>query len=252
MDISIYNLVAIGFLGVFAGWLNVMAGGGSLLTVPAMIFMDIPASVANGTNRIGILFQNISAVYGFYKKRFRDFRLSLSLSFFACIGAVGGASVGVRIDGVIFNLLLIFVMIGVMIFTFSNKQQTKTNTEYKPQRLFLGHILMIFAGFWGGLIQIGSGFILMPILNKVMHLGLVHTNMHKVFIVLAWTIVSLGIFSTNVGVMWDVGLSLAVGTSIGGYLGAHISITKGEIWIKRVLYVVLCIFVFKLSLPLFS
>ena len=51
--------------GVAAGWLNVMAGGGSLLTVPVMLFMGVPAPVANGTNRIAILAQNISAVTAF-------------------------------------------------------------------------------------------------------------------------------------------------------------------------------------------
>ena len=63
-------------VGIFAGWLNVLAGGGSLLTVPVMIFMDIPAPVANGTNRIAILAQNFTAVVTFFRKGFSDFKLS--------------------------------------------------------------------------------------------------------------------------------------------------------------------------------
>ena len=92
---EIWQIILLTFVGMLSGWLNVMAGGGSLLSVPVMLFMDIPAPVANGTNRIAILAQNITAVYTFFRKGFSDFKLSLSLSLAACLGAVGGAWLGV-------------------------------------------------------------------------------------------------------------------------------------------------------------
>ena len=63
-------------VGCVAGFLNVMAGGGSLLTIPVMIFMGVPGPVANGTNRIAILAQNITAATTFFKKGFSDFKLT--------------------------------------------------------------------------------------------------------------------------------------------------------------------------------
>ena len=77
---ELWQIVLLALTGIIAGWLNVMAGGGSLLTVPVMLFMDLPGPVANGTNRIAILAQNITAVYAFFRKGFSDFRLSLTLS----------------------------------------------------------------------------------------------------------------------------------------------------------------------------
>ena len=112
---ELWQIVLLALTGVIAGWLNVMAGGGSLLTVPVMLFMDLPGPVANGTNRIAILAQNITAVYAFFRKGFSDFRLSLTLSLAASIGAAGGAMVGVRLEGRWCERVLALVMIAVML-----------------------------------------------------------------------------------------------------------------------------------------
>ncbi len=105
---------------------------------------------------------------------------------------------------------------------------------------------MVGAGFWGGFIQLGVGFILMPILNRAMGLDLVRTNMHKVFIIAVYTVVALAVFASQVELMWAVGLALAVGNAIGGYLGAHFTVSKGERLIRLVLNLVLVTFIIKL------
>ena len=244
---ELWQIVLLALTGVIAGWLNVMAGGGSLLTVPVMLFMDLPGPVANGTNRIAILAQNITAVYAFFRKGFSDFRLSLSLSLAASIGAAGGAMVGVRLEGIWFERVLALVMIAVMlVMAMGNGKSKAPETGGEPRRLVLGHMCMVGAGFWGGFIQIGVGFILMPILHKVMGLDLVRVNMYKVFVVLAYTIVALAIFASQLELMWWAGIGLAVGNSIGGWYGAHTTVARGEIWIKRVMYVALSAFIVKL------
>lgn len=244
---EIWQIALLVVVGLVAGWLNVLAGGGSLLTVPIMLFMGIPGPVANGTNRIAILLQNITAVTTFRKRGFSDFRLSLSLATAASLGAVFGASIGVHLEGVWFNRLLALVMIAVMIVMWSGAggHQQGAGGD-KPQRLLLGHLLMLGAGFWGGFIQVGVGFILMPILHRVMGLNLVLTNMHKVFVVLVYTIVALSVFASQLQLLWEVGLWLALGNSVGGWLGAHTTITRGEVWIRRVLNLALIAFVIKL------
>ncbi len=244
---ELWQIILLMVVGVFAGWLNVMAGGGSLLTVPVMLFMDIPAPVANGTNRIAILAQNITAVYTFFRRGFSDFKLSLSLSVAASIGAVGGAMLGVRLEGVWFDRILAIVMIIVMVLMATGKKISHdVNENQQPKNLLLGHICMIGAGFWGGFIQIGVGFILMPILHRVMGLNLIRVNMYKVFVILSYTIVALAIFATQLELLWWAGLGLAIGNSIGGWYGAHTTIDKGESWIKMVMYIALSGFVVKL------
>ena len=235
-------------VGVIAGFLNVLAGGGSLLTVPVMVFMGMPGPVANGTNRIAILAQNLSAITAFFKKGFSDFKLSVSLAACAVPGAVVGALLGVQLHGIWFNRILALVMVGVMLVMYFDKGGSSTSQDRQPSReqLVRGHILMVGVGFWGGFIQIGVGFIIMPVLNRVMGLDLVRTNMHKVFIIAVYTVAALAVFASQVPIMWAAGAALAVGTSIGGYLGAHFSVKRGEKLIRRVLNLVLILFIIKL------
>jgi hypothetical protein len=247
--LEIWQILLLALVGVAAGWLNVMAGGGSLLTVPVMLFMGIPGPVANGTNRIAILAQNISAVTAFRRQGFSDFRLSLSLSAAASLGAWGGASVGVHLDGEWFDRVLALVMIGVMVLMATGHDRVKpAAAAAEPRNLALGHLLMVGAGFWGGFIQIGVGFILMPILHRVLGLDLVRVNMHKVFIVLVYTVVALVVFAAQVELLWAVGAALALGNATGGWLGAHTTVKRGEILIRRVLYAALTVFIIRLLL----
>ena len=235
-------------VGIVAGFLNVMAGGGSLLTVPVLVFMGLPGPVANGTNRIAILAQNLSAITAFFRRGFSDFRLSLTLAACAIPGALAGALLGTGLDGVWFNRILALVMIGVMLVMHFDKGSAERPADYRPSKaqLINGHLLMVGVGFWGGFIQIGVGFIIMPVLNRVMGLDLVRTNMHKVFIIAVYTVIALSVFASRVEILWLVGLALALGNAIGGYLGAHFTVARGEKLIRLVLNLVLIAFVIKL------
>lgn len=249
--IATFDLWQAGLLvavGVVAGFLNVMAGGGSLLTVPVMVFMGLPGPVANGTNRIAILAQNLTAIVTFARRGFRDFRLSLSLAACALPGAVAGALLGVRLEGIWFNRALALIMIGVMLIMYFDKGTKEHAENYQPTRrqLLQGHLLMVGVGFWGGFIQIGVGFIIMPVLNRVMGLDLVRTNMHKVFIIATYTSIALVVFSSQIELLWVIGIALAIGNSIGGYLGAHFAVSGGERMIRLVLNLVLIVFIIKL------
>lgn len=244
---ELWQLGLLTLAGIVAGFLNVMAGGGSLLTVPIMLFMGMPGPVANGTNRIAILAQNITAVTAFFRRGFSDFRLSITLALAALPGALVGALMGTQLDGEWFDRILALVMIAVMIIMW--RGGGKKSSQAAPltrKRLILGHLCMVGAGFWGGFIQIGIGFILMPILSRVMGLDLVRVNMHKVFIVLSYSIVALAVFATQVEILWVAGLCLALGNSIGGWIGANASINNGEALIRKVLNGVLVVFIIKL------
>jgi len=236
--------------GIAAGFINVMAGGGSLLSVPVMLFLGLPGPVANGTNRVSIIAQNIVAVRTFLRRGFSDFRLSLSLATVALPGAILGALLGVQLSGVWFDRILAVIMIGVLILMqLPGGTRAGDSLPLTRGRLVAGHMLMFLAGCWGGFIQIGVGFILMPILHRVMGLDLVRTNMHKVFIALAYNVVAIGIFAAVVSIHWQFGLALAAGNALGGYLGARFSVQGGERWIRRIFTLVLLIFIVKLLLP---
>jgi uncharacterized membrane protein YfcA len=248
VTLELWQVALLMIVGTAAGFLNVMAGGGSLLTVPVMVFLGLPGPVANGTNRIAILAQNLTAIATFFRRGFQEFRLSLTLALCAVPGAAAGALLGVRLEGAWFNRALALIMIGVMLIMHFDKGKKAATEFHQPTRrqLLYGHGLMVGVGFWGGFIQLGIGFIIMPVLNRVMGLDLVRTNMHKVFIVATYTVVALGIFASQVEILWMVGLALAVGNSLGGYLGARFTISGGERMIRIVLNVVLVAFIIKL------
>jgi hypothetical protein len=236
------------FAGVAAGYINVMAGGGSLLTVPFMVFLGLPGPVANGTNRIAILAQSVTAIWVFFRKGLTELKLSLTLSLFTLPGALLGAYLGVQLDGIWFNRLLAAIMLAVMLLMLV-KQKTVTAerlSAVKPWRVRLTYLLMIFVGFYGGLIQVGVGFIIMPVLHRVLGLDLLRVNMHKVFIVLPFTLVSLAVFASEVDLEFRAGVILALGMAAGGWLSTHLMIRKGEHLIKIVFNLALLGMVIKL------
>jgi len=237
--------------GIAAGFINVMAGGGSLLTVPVMVFLGMPGPVANGTNRIAILAQNIAAVAAFFRRGRAEFRLSLILALCALPGAVAGALLGTHLEGVWFHRTLAAIMLGVMaVTTFGGRgpapEAAAGPAHLSRARLAAGCLALVAVGFYGGFIQVGVGFIIMPVLQRVLGMDLVRVNMHKVFIVGVYTVAALAIFAAKVEVLWLMGLSLAAGNTLGGWIGAHTSVSRGEKTIKIVLNAVLIVFIIKL------
>lgn len=234
-------------IGIVVGFMNVMAGGGSLLSLPVMLFLGVPGPVANGTNRIAILAQMATATFAFFRKGYSDFRLSLTLALAALPGAVAGALVAVRLEGAWFNRILAAIMLTVML-VMATQKQAPTYTGAPPQtpRRVLAHVLMAVLGIYGGFIQVGAGFLFMPILHKTLGLDLVRVNMHKSFIITLYTTAALIVFAWQVELFWTLGLTLALGTSIGAWLSAQVQVTHGERIIRRVLNTVLALFIVKL------
>lgn len=227
-------------VGVASGFLNVVAGGGSLFSMPLMIFLGMPPAVANGTTRIALLAQNVTAVGAFKQKGFSDFRLSLTLGLCALPGAVFGSLMAVEIDPVWFKRLLAGVMVVVLVLVLRRKKRTNPEdpreTPAPPSRgrLVAAHLAMVLAGIYGGFIQAGVGFILMALLHRLLRLDLVRVNMHKVFIVGIYTIASIVVFLGRDRIDWAAGGLLALGHMGGGWLGTHVQITGGERVIQAV------------------
>ena len=243
-----YKYLLIFGSGLIAGFINVVAGGGSLLTLPILIFTGLPPALANGTNRVGIFLQNIFAVGGFKSKGVSAFPFSIWLSISALIGAILGAKIAVDISGELFNRILAIVMVMVIALTVFKKKQKEERGEelMRPGRQMASVIAFFFVGIYGGFIQAGVGFIIMAALTGINHLSLVKTNSIKVFVALIYTIFALGVFAWEGQVNWTLGLTLAAGTSIGGWFASRWSVDKGDQWIRYFLIVAVSIMAIKL------
>jgi len=232
-------------VGLIAGFINVNAGGGSTLTLPTLIFLGLDSALANGTNRIAIFIQNISAVYSFKKEKYQQFDISLKLSLLTLPGSIVGALLAVHLSDAVFQKILGIVMIGIilsMIIPQKKISYSGNNTKIP----FSAYIAMFGIGFYGGFIQVGVGFILMAALQRLMKLNLVYVNMHKVFIVLIYTIPVLLIFIFTNNVNWVFGIALAIGNATGAWWAAKFAVRKGE----RIIKIILVVSVFIMSLKL--
>ncbi|MFO7891577.1 MAG: sulfite exporter TauE/SafE family protein [bacterium] len=233
------------FTGAVAGFINVNAGGGSSLTLPVMIFLGLDSSVANGTNRIGILMQTFSSVSSFRKQQYHDFKISFTLACFALPGAIAGALISVQLSDSSFQKILGIIMIGIVIsMIFSSQKKERSSTDSK-QNWWL-YPAMVGVGFYGGFIQVGVGFLLMASLYYLLKVSLIRVNMHKVFIVFIYTIPALFVFILTKNVHWVFGIVLALGMALGGWWGAKIAVKGGEKVIRMVLIGAIVIMALKL------
>lgn len=236
------------FIGVIAGFINTVAGGGSLLTLPILIFLGLPPAMANGTNRIAIFFQNISGIAGFKSKGVFVFPYSLWVGLSALVGAIIGAQFSVDIKGELFNQILAIVMVAVVIITIINpiKDPTKSLERLGKKHQTLGVIIFFFIGIYGGFIQAGVGFIILGTLTFVNHISLVKANSIKVFVVFTYTISALVIFIMEDQVNWIYGLILAGGNMTGAWIASRWSVKKGDVWVRRFMIVMVTVLAIKL------
>ncbi len=234
-----FDLVLLIIVGFFAGIINTMAGGGSLLTLPMLIFLGLPSGMANGTNRIAIILQNITGTIGFRSKGVNTFPFSNYLGITAFFGALIGAQIAVDINDAIFNkILAITMMVIVLLIAFKpslNVQELAERTTGKY--LWISCIVFFFIGIYGGFLNAGVGFIMILFFNYVNRLSLVKSNATKIAVALIYISGSLVMFAINDMVNWKYGLILALGNMTGAWFASRYAVKKGDGFIKKFLIV---------------
>ena len=204
--------------GCASGFLNVIAGGGSLITLPLLLHMGYPAPLANGTNRVAVIAQSLSAVATFRSKGHSDARTSLRMSALVIPGAVIGGIAGVRISGRLFDI-----------------PPARHPAGTRAARGGVAGVLALVAiGFYGGFLQVGVGFLIMAALERIFRMDLLTVNMHKVFLALAFTAAAFPVFVFHGQVDWQAGAVLALGNATGAWISTHLQIRKGETFIRIV------------------
>ena len=237
-DLHLLLLIPVGFL---AGAINTVAGGGSILTLPLLIFMGLPETMANGTNKIAIFFQTASAARGFKSKGISTFPFSIYLGISASIGAFIGANYAVNIDGDVFKKILSIVMILVVLLSiFKSKQKSLEQFVERTtgKHLYIAIIIFFFIGLYGGFLNSGNGLIILMILPYLNKLSLVKANATKVTIICIYIFVALIVFVINDKVNWLYGLTLAIGNASGAWVASRYSVKKGDNFIRAALFVI--------------
>jgi uncharacterized membrane protein YfcA len=238
-------VIAAGFGG---GFINTLAGSGSLITLPLLIFIGLPANVANGTNRAGVLLQTLTAVGSFRRRQVLDLRGGLMLAVPAIAGAIIGAQIAVNLDEQMMRRIICALMVVMLIVILIRpKRWLEGRPEAIQQRPGWIQIVIFFLiGIYGGFIQAGVGIFLLAGLVLGVGYDLVRANAVKVLIVLCFTLFALVVFVLNGQVWWGIGLLLAIGNAGGGWVAAHMAVERGAVFIRWLLIAVVAVSAAKL------
>jgi uncharacterized membrane protein YfcA len=225
-----------------------VAGGGSMLTLPLMIFLGLPPMVANGTNRVAILVQNVGASWSFHRRGLISGPWIRSATPAAVVGAAVGTWLALRVGDLAFQRVLALVMVGITVWTLWRPTRFEDGASSDPpsgrkRAAFLG--LFFLVGLYGGFIQAGVGFIILAA-TSAGGLDLVRGNAVKVALVLAFTPIALVLFALDGKVDWVMGLALAAGNLLGGLVGVQLQVLKGQAWVRQVVTAVIVVFAIRL------
>ncbi|MCF7794092.1 MAG: sulfite exporter TauE/SafE family protein [Candidatus Cloacimonetes bacterium] len=238
-----FLIVLLILAGVAAGFINTLAGGGSTLVLPILILIGLPSPVANATNRVAILLQNITGTARFHKHGKLDVKPVIHITIAASLGAIVGSFFAVKLNSAVFDKILGVVFIFILIMVIKPKQK-RSYAKTLPK--WLEFVIFLAVGFYGGFIQVGIGFILLGTLNLIENFSLVRANAVKVFIVMCYTIFAVIVFAISDKIIWLYGLILAIGNIIGAWIGVHAAVKRGDKIVKIVLATAICIACLKL------
>lgn len=230
--------------GFSVGIINTLAGSGSVITFSILMALGIPAPMANGTLRIGVVMQTATASFRFFKNNKLDLKKGLVLAIPVIIGSISGALIAVNMPHELFEKIIGGVLLVLLFFViFDPKRWIQEQKEKTERKISLLQIIMfLFIGMYGGFVHIGVGIFLLSALVLQAGYDLVKANALKVFLVLLYSPFALGIYILNGQIEWVLGLVAAIGNFAGGYVGSQLAIKKGSKFVRGLLIVVILVF----------
>ncbi|MBN1113668.1 MAG: sulfite exporter TauE/SafE family protein [Bacteroidales bacterium] len=245
IDITSPSIVALLIIaGFMVGFINTIAGSGTVLTYSLFMFLGLPVSTANGTIRLGVIMQTLTATLSFKRKKVLDIKKGFLIAIPVVIGSILGAQIAITIDNSIFKIVLAFIMISMIVFIFRSPQKwLKSQSEKvmaKPTAL--QYLIFFFIGLYGGFIHIGVGIFILSALVLNAGYDLVRANALKVMIVFLYSPFALSIFIYNNDVHFGIGLISAIGNIAGALVASKYAVDWGANFLRWFLIVVIILF----------
>ncbi len=236
--IALFGLLALA--GVAAGFLNVLAGGGSLLTLPVLMLLGLPASVANGTNRLAVVTQSISGVIAYRRAGKLSTEALAPVVIPTILGAACGATAAAWAPEAILEPVLLGTMVVMALVMLVRPTLVAPEGEEGPRtwRERPWALAGLFgAGLYGGFVQAGVGFVLLAVLGGTLRFELVRANALKLVCTSLFGIVALGIFVVADQVEWISATVLAVATILGSQLGVRFAVKASPKVLRGIVFV---------------
>jgi uncharacterized membrane protein YfcA len=242
MDLTLFEY-AIALTGSFmAGAVNTLAGNGSVITLSILTdLIGLPGNVANGTNRVGVLFQTIGSSSGFAKNKMIDLGKSKSIIILTILGAILGVFTAISVSNEQFLFVFKYLMLVMLLMVLVKPEKWLRTTEIKKVSAWISIPAFIIIGFYGGFIQMGMGIFFLAVTVLLAGYNIMHANAIKTIVIAIYTIIVLAIFQLKGLVNWEVGLLMAIGQTLGGYLtAAYASKWKDiNLWAYRLLIIII-------------
>ena len=240
MQLDLFSILLLSITGFIAGGINTVAGGGSNITLPALMMFGLPADIANGTNRVAILMQSVVGVAGYDKHKTLDRPAIIPILIPSILGGLLGALSASIIPNVFLKPILLLTILSMSALILVRPEiiaPPEGTTALSPKENRAAWWSLFLAGLYGGFVQAGVGFILLAALSGGLRYDLIRANALKMVCALAFTIVSLVIFIIFDQVWWIPGLIIGTGSMLGAHLAVNIAVKASQNSIKWFLFV---------------
>ncbi|GAB3378260.1 sulfite exporter TauE/SafE family protein [Spongiibacter taiwanensis] len=227
-------------VGGIAGVVNTLAGGGSNLTLPALMVMGLPADIANATNRVAVLLQSIAGVRGFREHGRLPTTDLKAIVLLTLAGSLFGALLAVALPVSVLKPILLLAMLSMaaIILFFPAVVVPEPGTPVRRVAdSWQSKGLLFAAGVYGGFVQAGVGFILIAALAGSLRYDLIRTNALKMLCTGFLTALALVVFVWQDLVAWGPGLVLGLGSVIGTRFGVSMAVKIDQKYLKWFLFI---------------
>ncbi|MCB0694188.1 MAG: sulfite exporter TauE/SafE family protein [Lewinellaceae bacterium] len=247
----LYLLLAMGG-GFLAGVINTLAGNGSAITLSIMTeLLGLPGNIANGTNRLGIFSQSALGSWAFYREGKLDIRQARPYILITFLGAIPGVWTALQVSNEQFRSVFGYLLI-VMLLVILVKPERWIREMTVSERPNYGFVIPIFLllGFYGGFIQMGMGIFFLAAMVLGAGYDVIRANAIKGLVIAIFTLALIVVFQYTGRIDWRVGLVIASGQALGGFLTARYAsrYAQARIWAYRLLIIVVLASILKIFL----
>jgi uncharacterized membrane protein YfcA len=214
--------------GAFAaGVINTLAGGGSLITVGLLVWLGLPGTIANGTNRIGVLVQSLTSAWRFRTEGVSGFRDATPVLLPVIAGSLVGSYAISQVTPEVFEQLFGVIMLLLLVPMLRSRGRTGEPGRSRPWPAWARALAFFGVGIYGGALQAGIGILLVFAMSRAGD-DLVRASSVKVVVIAALTAVAVPVFVWSNQVDWVPALALTVGFAAGGAVGVRLAVRGGE------------------------
>jgi len=245
-DLDAQLVILLGLAAFVAGFVDAIAGGGGLITIPALLLAGLPPVAALGTNKLQGMFGSGSATLHYAAKGHVDLRRQLPAAAVSFAGGMLGALLATVIPGGILKFALPFILVAIALyFAFKPGMDDVDRTERLSPFVFAASVVPLI-GFYDGVFGPGTGSFFMLALVSLAGYGVLKATAHTKLLNFASNLGGFILFALAGAIFWKIGILMGIAQFLGARVGAGFAIAKGAKLIKPLLVVTCLVLAAKL------